>query len=123
MIKEAETQLEVVARSILSLLEPCCQQLQRYDQQIAPIEAAHRLHRQQEKRKAAGKGVVNHVPEPTAGFESRPQSRGAIRDLVEKERNLVDNTLLMMQEMDLLILRKRLLPLPLQRVLNKPYRI
>jgi NCK-associated protein 1 len=90
MIKEAETQLEVVARSILSLLEPCCQQLQRYDQQIAPIEAAHRLHRQQEKRKAAGKGAVNHVPEPTAGFESRPQSRGAIRDLVEKERNLVE---------------------------------
>jgi NCK-associated protein 1 len=90
-ILRAEQQFEELTGKIERLLTELCFELGKFDQQVAPIEAAHRLQRNTEKRKQAQKqkGAKTPIaPDPLPGFESQPQYKQSISKLAMLERNL-----------------------------------
>jgi NCK-associated protein 1 len=90
-ILRAEQQFEELTGKIERLLTELCFELGKFDQQVAPIEAAHRLQRNTEKRKQAQKqkGAKTPIaPDPLPGFESQPQYKQSIQKLAMLERNL-----------------------------------
>lgn len=84
--RRAAGYLTAICTRLHETIQPLCQQLELFEQQTSPMEAAYRLQRAQEAKRAWRSAGVHVQAEALPGFESRPWNRVTIQPLVQPDR-------------------------------------